>query len=224
MARVMNHNAADFLWDDSVGAGLQQALFDAVGKAMGVPVHRLLGHKIRDRAFISWWAIDMPGADWVLECKDAAAEGYTFFKTKARPWFDLLDQCEKLMPTLPRLSESELRFQRHADGCRRGGPVLYGSREVSQRGNVRVAPAARRRGRQPAVAQTYASGDRHALRLAAADDRAEGRCLRRVRDRRRYQPGKGGCRRGGHGRTSRSSWSWWAPGSRRCSPCISPAC
>ncbi len=101
MARVLNHNAADFLWDDSVGAGLQQALFDAVGKAMGVPVHRLLGHKIRDRAFISWWAIDMPGADWVLECKDAAAAGYTFFKTKARPWFDLQDQCETLMPTLP---------------------------------------------------------------------------------------------------------------------------
>jgi len=101
MARVVNRNAADFLWDDSVGAGLQQALFDAVGKAAGVPVHRLLGQKIRDRAFISWWAIDMPGADWVLECKDAAAEGYTFFKTKARPWFDLLDQCERLIPTLP---------------------------------------------------------------------------------------------------------------------------
>jgi hypothetical protein len=25
IARVINHNAADFLWDDSVGAGLQQA-------------------------------------------------------------------------------------------------------------------------------------------------------------------------------------------------------
>ncbi|MCZ2150704.1 MAG: hypothetical protein LC126_23380 [Bryobacterales bacterium] len=64
MARVLNRNAADFLWDDSLGAGLQQALFDAVGKAMGVPVHRLLGQKVRDRAFISWWAIDMPGDDW----------------------------------------------------------------------------------------------------------------------------------------------------------------
>ncbi len=101
IARVLNRNAADFLWDDSLGAGLQQALFDAVGKAMGVPVHRLLGQKVRDRAFISWWAIDMPGDDWVLECRDAAAEGYTFFKTKARPWFDLIDQCDKLMPTLP---------------------------------------------------------------------------------------------------------------------------
>ena len=101
IARVMNRNAADFMWDDSLGAGLQQALFDAVGKANGVPIHRLLGRKMRDRGFISWWAIDMPAEDWVLECKDAVAAGFTAFKTKARPWFDLMDQCEKLMPTLP---------------------------------------------------------------------------------------------------------------------------
>ena len=101
IARVTNHNAADFMWDDSVGCGLQMALFDAVGKANGVPIHRLLGHKVRDRGFISWWAIDQPGEDWVIECKDAAAAGFTFFKTKARPWWDLQDQCQKLMPTLP---------------------------------------------------------------------------------------------------------------------------
>jgi L-alanine-DL-glutamate epimerase-like enolase superfamily enzyme len=101
IAKVTNRNAADFLWDDSLGAGLQQALFDAVGKANGVPVHRLLGQKVRDRGFISWWAIDMPASDWIAECKDAVAAGFTAFKTKARPWFDLQDQCEKLMPTLP---------------------------------------------------------------------------------------------------------------------------
>ncbi len=101
IARVMNRNAADFLWDDSLGCGLQQALFDAVGKANGVPVRRLLGNQVRDRGFISWWAIDQPAEDWVLECKDAVAAGFTAFKTKARPWFDLKDQCDKLMPTLP---------------------------------------------------------------------------------------------------------------------------
>src|SRR5580658_10598578 len=48
IARVMNRNAADFLWNDSLGCGLQQALFDAVGKANGVPVHRLLGNRVRE--------------------------------------------------------------------------------------------------------------------------------------------------------------------------------
>jgi L-alanine-DL-glutamate epimerase-like enolase superfamily enzyme len=99
--RVMDRNAAEHMWDDSLGCGLQMALFDAVAKANGVPLYRLLGRKIRDRAFVSWWAIDMPAEDWVLECKDAAARGYTAFKTKARPWWDLYDQCAILMKTLP---------------------------------------------------------------------------------------------------------------------------
>ena len=101
IGRVTGKKAADVMWDDSLGNGLQQALFDAVGKVNDVPIYRLLGHKYRDRAFASWWAIDMPGKDWASECKDAVAEGYTDFKTKARPWFDLDDQCKVLTATLP---------------------------------------------------------------------------------------------------------------------------
>ena len=101
VGRTIGRNAAELLWDDSLGAGLQMALFDAVGKVVGLPIHRLLGPKHRDRAFLSWWAIDMSGQDWVLECKDAVAQGYTDFKSKARPWFDLDGQCRTLIPTLP---------------------------------------------------------------------------------------------------------------------------
>jgi len=99
--RAMGRNAAELMWDDSLGCGLQMALFDAVGKANGVPMYRLLGPKHRDRPFVSWWAIDMPAEDWVLECKDAVAQGYTAFKTKARPWFDLDRQCQVLTRTIP---------------------------------------------------------------------------------------------------------------------------
>ena len=101
IARVMGKKAAEVMWDDSLGHGLQQALFDAAAKVQGVPIYRLLGRQHRDRAFVSWWAIDMPGRDWVSECKDAVAAGYTDFKTKARPWFDLDDQCRVLTATLP---------------------------------------------------------------------------------------------------------------------------
>src|SRR5690554_3711522 len=41
--RVVGHNPADLLWQDDLGAGVQMALFDAVGKTLGVPAHRLLG-------------------------------------------------------------------------------------------------------------------------------------------------------------------------------------
>lgn len=108
--RCIGHNAAELMWDDSLGAGLQIALFDAVGKANEVPVHRLLGHQHRDRCFVSWWDIDMPAEDWVLECQQAIAEGYTAFKTKARPWFDLEHQCSVLCDTLPAYFNLDMDF------------------------------------------------------------------------------------------------------------------
>ncbi len=108
--RATGANAAELMWDDSLGCGLQMALFDAVGKSMDVPMYRLLGHKQRDRAFLSWWDIDMPGEDWVLECKEAIAHGYTAFKTKARPWFDLDRQCQVLTKTLPPYFDIDFDF------------------------------------------------------------------------------------------------------------------
>jgi galactonate dehydratase len=86
------------------------ALFDAVGKAMETPIWALLGRKHRDRALISWWDIDMPAEDWVLECQQAIAEGYTDFKTKARPWFDLDEQCRVLCKELPEWFDLDLDF------------------------------------------------------------------------------------------------------------------
>lgn len=108
--RVAGRNAAELMWDDALGSGLQVALFDAVGRANDVPIHRLLGAKVRERAFMSWWAKDMPGEDWALECKEAVANGYTAFKGKARPWFDLIEQCKTLTPTLPKHFEIDFDF------------------------------------------------------------------------------------------------------------------
>ncbi len=110
LKKVVGQNAAEHMWDDSLGSGLQIALFDAVAKTNGVPVHRLLGRQVRERAFLSWWAVDMPGKDWALECKEAMSLGYTAFKGKARPWFDLINQCKILTPTLPKHFEIDFDF------------------------------------------------------------------------------------------------------------------
>lgn len=110
VASVTGHGAAERMWDDGLGAGLQMALFDAVGRALQVPCHRLLGAQHRDRALLSWWAIDMPGEDWLAECRQALAQGYTDFKTKARPWFDPERQCGLLEPALPPHFQLDLDF------------------------------------------------------------------------------------------------------------------
>ena len=41
--RVIGRSAAESMWDDTLGSGLQMALFDAVGRSNDVPIHRLLG-------------------------------------------------------------------------------------------------------------------------------------------------------------------------------------
>ena len=108
--RAQGADPVQFMWDDSLGFGLQMALFDAVGKSLDTPAWALLGHKVRDLCHIGWWAIDMPADDWISECREAIASGYTTFKTKARPWFDLEDQVERLCATLPQHFKLDLDF------------------------------------------------------------------------------------------------------------------
>jgi L-alanine-DL-glutamate epimerase-like enolase superfamily enzyme len=79
----------------------QMAIFDAVGKLLETPAWALMGIKRRSHAHVGWWAIDMPVEDWILECEEAEANGYTTFKTKARPWFDLEDQVRRLSEAIP---------------------------------------------------------------------------------------------------------------------------
>ena len=110
VARAMHKTATEIMWDDTLGAGLQMALFDAVGKAMDVPVHHLLGRKIRDDALISWWSIDLPPEDWLEECRAAIGQGYTSYKFKARPWFDLDEQLRTVTPEVPDHFEIDLDF------------------------------------------------------------------------------------------------------------------
>lgn len=99
--RVVGREAAELLWQDELGAGVQMALFDAVGKALGVPVYRLLGQKVREWCPISWWAMDMPPADWAQQCADAAAQGYMSAKLKARPWYDLHAAVQAIFEAVP---------------------------------------------------------------------------------------------------------------------------
>ena len=57
--------------DDSLGAGLQMALFDVVGKILETPVHQLIGMKVRDWTPISWWCVDASPETWAAEAQDA---------------------------------------------------------------------------------------------------------------------------------------------------------
>ena len=102
IARVKGRNPADFLGDDTLGAGLQMAIYDLVGKALGVPAHRLLNlPRVREWCPISWWNVDMSPEDWAAEAQEAVSKGYTSHKLKGRPWWDIYAQIEAVSAVTP---------------------------------------------------------------------------------------------------------------------------
>lgn len=124
LRRATGGDAARLMRDDSLGAALQMALFDAVGCARGVPIHRLLGRRVRDRVPLAWWVIDLPPEDLAEECREASRRGYRCLKTKARPWQDLWRQMEAVTAAVPAGFEIQLDFNGTLLDADRARPIL----------------------------------------------------------------------------------------------------
>lgn len=124
VAFAKGKNAATIMWDDDLGAGLQMALFDAVARAMDVPVHALLGKRVNDTTPLGWWNIDMPPEDVASEAKTAAANGYLAFKTKGRPWFDIWEQAKQGDAAAPDGFSITFDYNNTLLDAERGIPIL----------------------------------------------------------------------------------------------------
>lgn len=100
--KCIGRNPISLLSDDSLGAGLQMALYDVVGKFLDVPMHALLSStQVRERCPISWWSTKMPAHVLAEDAKDALKEGYLSHKFKARPWFDVREQVRAVAAVTP---------------------------------------------------------------------------------------------------------------------------
>jgi len=83
-------------------AAVEMALWDLNGRALGVPVHRLLGGRVRDRVPLSWsLAVADPAAE-VEEAMAKVAHGHRIFKVKtaARPVAEDVERVRHLREAL----------------------------------------------------------------------------------------------------------------------------
>jgi muconate cycloisomerase len=63
-------------------AAVEMALWDLNGRALGVPVHRLLGGRVRDRVPLSWsLAVADPDGE-IAEARELVSRGHRIFKVK----------------------------------------------------------------------------------------------------------------------------------------------
>jgi galactonate dehydratase len=90
-------------------AGIDQALWDIKGKALGVPVHELLGGKVRDKIRVySWIGGDRP-SDTAKAAKDAVERGFTAVKmngTEELQFIDTWDKVEKCIANVTAVREA----------------------------------------------------------------------------------------------------------------------
>jgi galactonate dehydratase len=85
-------------------AGIDQALWDIKGKALGQPVHALLGGPLRRTMRVYHWVGGDRPADIVAGAKAAAARGFTAIKMLATEEMGFLDSHAKLDAVLGRVA------------------------------------------------------------------------------------------------------------------------
>ncbi|MEN5072872.1 galactonate dehydratase [Isoptericola cucumis] len=77
-------------------AGIDQALWDIKGKALGAPVHELLGGRVRDRIKVySWIGGDRP-AETAAAAKEAVGRGFSAVKMNGPEELQFLDTRDKV--------------------------------------------------------------------------------------------------------------------------------
>ncbi len=77
-------------------AGIDQALWDITGKALGVPVHALLGGRVRDSIRVySWIGGDRP-AETARAASEAVSRGFTAVKMNGTEELSFIDTHERV--------------------------------------------------------------------------------------------------------------------------------
>lgn len=77
------------LWEIDIASEsfpFQCAFYDLAGQALGVPAHKLIGEKYRDRVELAYWSPPMPAEATAAEAERAAKMGFRVHKLKARSW------------------------------------------------------------------------------------------------------------------------------------------
>lgn len=70
----------------TMGGAMCMALFDIVGKALGVPAHRLMGSKHWDRVPVGYWSPPLEPEEFAQMAEMGVRQGFKTHKLKARPW------------------------------------------------------------------------------------------------------------------------------------------
>ncbi len=90
-------------------AGIDQALWDIKGKALGVPVYDLLGGKVRERIRVYSWIGGDRSSETAAQAKERADRGFTAIKMNAceeMQFVDTFDKVDKALANVAAIREA----------------------------------------------------------------------------------------------------------------------
>lgn len=100
VASLVDRSPFDFIGAD-LPTGLAGALYDVMGKYLGVPAYKLMGQKVRDRVPVAAWTRPASPEDLAKEVQRAAAEGYRIFKMHTCEHHDVLEENRAVEEVAP---------------------------------------------------------------------------------------------------------------------------
>ncbi len=100
IARVVGRSPFDFINSD-LRMSLGMALYDAMGRHLGVPVYKLMGQKVRDAVPAAAWTRPCPPDVFREEVRRAVSEGYRVFKMHSSPLYDVIEQTRAAEEVAP---------------------------------------------------------------------------------------------------------------------------
>ena len=97
---LIGRSPFDFL-HNNFNMALGMALYDVMGKHLGVPAYKLMGQKVRDAVSVAAWTRPCPPEVFRDEIQRAASQGYTIFKMHSGELWDVIEQTRLAAEVAP---------------------------------------------------------------------------------------------------------------------------
>ncbi len=93
---------------------LNMAVYDLMGKVLGLPAWRLIGPKVRDRIPVAAWTVSRSAESLAEEVRQAAAGGYRWLKYHIDEVHNVIDQARAMQRVAPKGFRVQLDFNANA--------------------------------------------------------------------------------------------------------------
>jgi L-alanine-DL-glutamate epimerase-like enolase superfamily enzyme len=100
VAKYRGSNPFDWLGDET-SLGLGTAMYDLMGQAAGVPVHKLFGQRYRSWVPVSSWTVSTHPDRMANAVRQYSARGYQWMKYHLSPFENILDQLAAMEAVAP---------------------------------------------------------------------------------------------------------------------------